>query len=92
MTKMQSFNSVWDALEEDPVKAENMKLRSMLLSAVIELINNEEMDQNEIAERLEITQLRVNDLIKGKISEFKLDSLVNIAHKLGLHVSMQVAA
>ena len=25
------FNSVWDALEEDPVRQENLKLRSQLM-------------------------------------------------------------
>ncbi len=92
MDKIQSFDNVWDALEDDPVKAENMKLRSALLSAVIEHINKEEMNQTETAERLGITQPRVSALMKGRISEFRLDNLVNIAHKLGLHVSIKIAA
>ncbi len=28
MSNLQNFDSVWDALEDDPVMAENMKLRS----------------------------------------------------------------
>ncbi|MFT4928866.1 MAG: putative XRE-type DNA-binding protein [Phenylobacterium sp.] len=92
MVKTQSFSNVWDALEDDPVKAENLKLRTVLLSAVIDHINNEEMSQTETAKHLGITQAKVSALIKGKISEFKLDSLVDIAHKLGLHISMEVAA
>ena len=93
MSDMQSFSSVWDALEDDPVKAENMKLRSMLLSAVIECINNKEgLNQTDMAKFLGITQPRVSALMKGKISDFRLDSLVDIAHKLGLHVSMKIAA
>jgi len=30
------FNSVWDALEDDPVRVENLKLRSALLIAINE--------------------------------------------------------
>ncbi len=92
MSNIQSFNNVWDAIESDPVKAENMKLRSALLSAVIEHINIEGLNQTETAERLGISQPRVSALMKGKISEFRLDNLVNIAHRLGLHVSMKIAA
>ena len=92
MNKIQSHNNVWDAIEDDPVKAENMKLRSTLLSAVIEHINIEGMNQSETAKCLGISQPRVSSLMKGKISDFRLDNLVNIAHKLGLHVSMKIAA
>jgi len=30
--------------------------------------------------------------LKGKIDEFRLDTLVDLAHRLGLHVSIRVAA
>ena len=32
--KSQRFASVWDAIEDTPEEAENMKLRSILLSAL----------------------------------------------------------
>ena len=34
MSKKQRFASVWDAIEDTPVEAENMKLRSELLLAL----------------------------------------------------------
>ncbi|MEE8058584.1 MAG: XRE family transcriptional regulator [Pseudomonadales bacterium] len=92
MNKEQTFNSVWDALEDDPIKAENMKLRSALMMAITERIEVENLNQTEVAKRLGITQPRVSALAKGKIGEFRLDTLVNLAHQMGLHVSMQVAA
>jgi len=92
MDDLQHFDNVWDALEDDPVKAENMKLRSTLLMAIIERIAKENLNQTAAAERLGITQPRVSALLKGKIEEFRLDSLVNLAHQLGLQVSMRIAA
>ena len=92
MSNLQSFDSVWDALEDDPIMAENMKLRSSLLMAITNNINNRGMNQTEVAELLDITQPRVSALLKGKIENFRLDTLVNIAHKLGLHVDLKIAA
>lgn len=92
MNDLQCFNSVWDALEDDPIKAENMKLRSALMMAITERIKAEGLNQTETAERLNITQPRVSALVKGKIEDFRLDTLVNLAHQLGLHISIQIAA
>lgn len=92
MNDIQSFNSVWDALEDDPIKAKNLKLRSALMMAISEHIEEAKVTQIEAAKLLHITQPRVSALIKGKIEEFRLDTLINLAHRLGLHVIMQIAA
>lgn len=92
MANMERFENVWDALEDNPVKAENMKLRSTLIMAISERIATEGLNQTQAAKRLNITQPRVNALINGKIEEFRLDMLVNLAHQLGLHVSIEIAA
>ena len=92
MSKLQSFDSVWDALEDDPVMAENMKLRSTLLMAITRNINSRDINQTETARLLEITQPRVSALLKGKIEDFRLDTLVNFAHRLGLHIDLKIAA
>ena len=92
MNKLQSFDSVWDALEDDPIMAENMKLRSTLLVAITKNITSSNQNQTETAKLLDITQPRVSALLKGKIEDFRLDTLVNIAHRLGLHIDLKIAA
>ncbi len=92
MSNLQSFDSVWDALEDDPIIAENMKLRSILLIAITKNIESRSINQTETAKLLEITQPRVSALLKGKIEDFRLDTLVNIAHRLGLHIDLKIAA
>jgi predicted XRE-type DNA-binding protein len=92
MSDLQSFDSVWDALEDDPVKAENMKLRSALIIAIAEYIESTGLTQVEASRRLHITQPRVSALVQGKIQAFRLDALINMAHRLGLHVTMQIGA
>jgi predicted XRE-type DNA-binding protein len=92
MSKKDRFTSVWDALEDDPVRQENLKLRSALMIEIAERIKEEGLTQTQAAEVLHITQPRVSALLKGKINDFRLDSLVDMAHRLGMHVSINVAA
>ena len=92
MSEKTQFESVWDALEDDPVRQENLKLRSALMITISETIKSRGLKQQETADVLRITQPRVSALLKGKIDEFRLDTLVDFAHRLGLHVSINVAA
>lgn len=86
------FDSVWDALEDDPVKQENMKLRSQLMIEINAKLDQCGETQADIAERLQTTQPRVSALRKGKINEFRLDMLIDFALRLGLSVTIDVAA
>lgn len=49
-------NSVWDALDDDPVRAENLKLRSGLLIAINKVLADRDLKQKEMATLLQITQ------------------------------------
>ena len=86
-----SFASVWDAIEDTPAEAENMKLRSALMMALEEHIRSQGWTQAEAARRLSVTQPRVSDLLRGKIHLFGLDTLVNMVAAAGLHVELHVA-
>ena len=92
MSTNKQFDSIWDAIEDDPVRVENLKLRSALLIEITETIKNLALTQQQAAKLLHLTQPRVSALLKGKINDFRLDSLVDIAHRLGLHVTISVAA
>lgn len=92
MSNKLQFDSVWDALEEDPVRVQNLKLRSVLLMEITEKLRSLDLTQAKAAEILSINQPRVSALLQGKISKFRLDSLVDMAHRLGLNVSIRVAA
>ena len=87
----ETFASVWDAIEDTPAEAENMKLRSTLMMALEKHIRAKGWTQAEAAHRLGVTQPRVSDLLRGKISLFALDTLVNMAVAAGLHVEVRVS-
>jgi len=86
----ESFASVWDAIEDTPTEAQNMKLRSALMMALEKHIRAQDWTQVEAAHRLGVTQPRVSDLLRGKINLFGLDTLVNMAVAAGLHVEIRV--
>ena len=92
MPAATKFSSVWDALEDDPVRAQNLKLPSGLMMRISSEIKALELTQSQAAELLYLTQPTVSALLRGKIEEFRLDSLVDIAHRLGLSVELLVAA
>jgi len=86
------FNNIWDALEDDPIKAANLKLRSTLLMNIVAKLSDVANSQKEAATILQTTQPRVSALKQGKINEFRIDMLVDFALRLGLDVSIEVAA
>lgn len=85
------FASVWDAIEDTPAQAENMKLRSALMMALSDHIEREGLSQSQAAKLFGVTQPRVSDLMRGKIELFSLDTLVNMLAAAGLHVEVRVA-
>jgi predicted XRE-type DNA-binding protein len=85
------FANVWDAIEDTPAQAENMKLRSALIMALKDHIDRAGLSQSEAAGLLGVTQPRISDLMRGKIELFGLDTLVNMIGAAGLHVEMRIS-
>ena len=86
----QRYASVWDAIEDTPEDAENMKLRTVLMTALKNHIARTEMTQAQAAKLFGVTQPRISDLMRGKINLFALDALVNMAAAAGLQIEMRV--
>ncbi|MCM5524842.1 MULTISPECIES: helix-turn-helix domain-containing protein [Xanthomonas] len=86
----ERFASVWDAIEDTPPQAENMKLRSALMMALKDHIAREGLSQSQAAKVFSVTQPRVSDLMRGKIDLFSLDTLVNMLAAADLHIEMRV--
>lgn len=86
----QRFESVWDAIEVSPACAANMKARADIMIAICETIEAWKITQAAAAKRLGVTQPRLNDLVRGRISKFSLDALMNLAVQAGLRVHVDV--
>jgi predicted XRE-type DNA-binding protein len=84
------FANVWDALEDTPGQAANMTMRSDLLVALRQQIGTWKVTQAQAARRLQVTQPRLNDLLRGGISKFSLDALIELADRAGIHVRLRI--
>ena len=85
-----TYESVWDAIEDSPQERANLRLRSELMLEIARDIRRNGWTQVEAAQKCGLSQPRVNDLLRGKITQFSLDSLVNIATTLGHTVRVLV--
>lgn len=86
----ERYTSIWDALVDSPEEAENLRVRSKLMRAISKTVKAWELSQKEAAERLHVTQPRLNDLLKGKIDKFSLDALVNMLAGADLEIEIEV--
>ena len=91
MTEGQTFNSVWDALEDSPGAAANMRLRSDLMIALHDAIDHWRETPASTAARLGIDAARLDDLQRGRISRFSLDELVGLAERANVRIEVKAA-
>jgi len=57
-----------------------------------EIVKDSGWRQAEAPARCGVTQPRVNDLLRGRVSRFSIDSLFNIATALGRRVHVEIGA
>jgi predicted XRE-type DNA-binding protein len=88
----ERYASVWDAIADTPEETANLRLRSELMDQITAIIEVNGWTQVEAARHCGVTQPRVNDLLRGRISRFSLDALVNIAAALGRRVRVELEA
>ena len=92
MSKPESYLSVWDAIADTPEQAANLRARAELMQKITAIVKQQDWTQAEAANRCGVTQPRINDLLRGRVSRFSLDALVNIATALGCRVRVDLEA
>jgi predicted XRE-type DNA-binding protein len=92
MMTTETFDSVWDAIADTPEQAANMRTRAELMRKIAAIVNATDWTQSEAARRCGVTQPRINDLLRGRVSRFSLDALVNIATMMGQRVHVELEA
>ena len=92
MTNTETFNSVWDAIADTPEQAANLQARAELMLQITAIFKANNWKQADAATHCRVTQPRINDLLRGRVSRFSLDALVNIAAALGQRVHVELKA
>lgn len=93
MTNIETFSNVWDAIADTPEQAANLSTRAELMRQITAIIQTNNWRPAEAASHCGITQPRINDLLCGRVSQFSLDALVDIATALGrrVHIALEAA-
>ena len=86
----ESYKNVFDALEDDPVEAKNLYIRSMLMLEIKKYIEAAGMTQKEASIQMGVTQPRISDLMRGKIDLFTIDTLVSMLGNAGIDVEFSL--
>ena len=86
----KSYASVWDAIADTPEQAANLRARAELMQKIAAIVKENGWTQVEAADRCGVTQPRINDLLRGRVSRFSLDALVNIATAIGRQVHIEI--
>ena len=73
-------------------EAAELEIRAGLLRGLQDWLVAYDQTQAEAAKILGITQARVSDIKRGKITQFSLDKLVKLAARAGLHPRIELAA
>lgn len=92
MKKPESYASVWDAIADTPSDAANLRARAELMRQIAALVKEHGWTQVEAAQHCGVTQPRINDLLRGRVSRFSLDALVNISTSPGCRVRIDLEA
>ena len=77
------FESVWDALIDDP---EDLKKKSDYLILIQARLYGQSGSEADKAEQFGLQVDQVHALVSGRIKEFNLSQLIAIARKIGITV------
>jgi len=86
----KTSGDVFRDLGFSPAEARNLQLRSQMMTALRKFIVRVGLTQAEAAKRLQVTQPRISDLTRRKISRFSLDVLVNMLAEIGIDVDLRL--
>ena len=84
MSKPESYASVWDAIADTPEQAANLRARAELMQKIAARLKKHNWTQAEAASRCGVTQPRINDLLRGRVSRSTRSSILSPAQSASL--------
>ncbi|MFK7862180.1 MAG: helix-turn-helix domain-containing protein [Granulosicoccus sp.] len=82
--RTKTAGSILNELADDPADAMQLRIKSKLMNAIIDYIDESKLTQAAAAEIMLVQRTRVNDVCNGRIDRMTIDALVAMAARLGL--------
>jgi predicted XRE-type DNA-binding protein len=89
-TKAKKGYDIFSDLGFNAAEAENLRIRSAMMRALVSFIRNSELTQTRASKLLGVSQPRISDLMCGKIHLFSIDNLVILLAAAGLRVDLKI--
>ena len=86
---MRGSDNVFEDLGFETEEAANLKVRADLMLDLRRYIHERSWTQAEAATFFGETQPRISNLLKGEISRFSIDKLINLLARAGLEVQVE---
>lgn len=86
-----SSGNVFADLGFGPEEAEHLRIRSDLMIALRQLIEDRRLTQAEAARVFGVTQPRISNLVRGRIDLFSIDTLVDMLARVGIRVEVAMS-
>ena len=90
--KSDSYASVWVAIADTPEQAANLRARAEWMRQIEAIVKESGWTQAQAAGQCGVTQPRMNDLLRDRVSRFSINALVNIATAIGRTVRFDLQA
>lgn len=87
----RSTGNVFADLGFGQEEAKHLLIRSTLMSAVGQLIEERGLTQAAAAKLLGVTQPRISNLVRGRIDLFSIDTLVEMLDRAGVGVEVAIS-
>ena len=87
-----SSGNVFADLGFPAAEAAILQMKAKLMTDLKAFIVSSDMTQAQAAEKLQITQSRVSDLVRGKWDKFSLEMLITLEARVGRTVTLEFAA
>ena len=83
--------NIFEDIGFPPDEARNLKIRAILMMTAEEFIEERGLTQAQAAELMGVSQPRISDLVRGRINQFTIDSLINMLTNAGVPVEVRAA-
>lgn len=88
MTISKAYENIFEALEDDPVVTENLRLRTEMMIRLRTYIKEKGLSHQEAALHMGVTQKEIELLSTGKIDSLTIDLLINMLSHIGVRVGL----
>jgi len=82
--------NVFEQLGFSPEESVALKMRAELHANIVRVIHKRDYTQTQLAEMFETDQPRISNLMRGKLANFNLETLVTYAETLGMNPQIKI--